>query len=124
METVIVISTNQVNNNATPTFVAPLETVRVVVGMETIVSYNISDNTAMGLSVVPVTVLPLGVAILPVVQLSDSIGMCMCVCLSMRLCPIVCACVIGYLIGASLSEPHTSEKLGIVVTYTNSYEKK
>ena len=27
------------------------------------------------------------------------------------------------LIGASLSEPHTSEKLGTVVTYTNNYEK-
>ena len=28
------------------------------------------------------------------------------------------------MIGASLSEPHTSEKLGTVVMYTNNYEKK
>ena len=28
------------------------------------------------------------------------------------------------MIGASLSEPHTSEKFGTVVTYTNNYEKK
>ena len=28
------------------------------------------------------------------------------------------------LVGGSLSEPHTSEKLGTVVTYTNNYEKK
>ena len=27
-------------------------------------------------------------------------------------------------VGASLSEPHTSEKFGTVVTYTNNYEKK
>ena len=29
-----------------------------------------------------------------------------------------------YCLLASLSEPHTSEKLGTVVTYTNNYEKK
>ena len=78
METVLVISTNQVNS-ATPTFVAPLETVRAVVGMETVVSYNISDDNTTGLSVIPVTVLPSGVSVLPVVQLSNRIGMCMCV---------------------------------------------
>ena len=33
-------------------------------------------------------------------------------------------CFKCFIVGASLSEPHTSEKLGTVVTYTNNYEKK
>ena len=39
---------------------------------------------------------------------------------------IVRACMVDRtsLIGASLSEPHTSEKFGTVVTYTNNYEKR
>ena len=74
METVLVISV-ELTNNTPPTFVAPLETVYAVVGMETVVSYNISDNDVTGgLSVVPVTVLPSGMSVDLPVQLTDSIG--------------------------------------------------
>ena len=74
METVLVIST-ELTNNTSPTFVAPLETVRAVVGMETVVSYNISDdNVTGGLSVISVTVLPSGMSVDLPVQLTDSIG--------------------------------------------------
>lgn len=73
METVLVIST-ELTNNSPPTFVAPLEKVHAVVGMETVVSYNISDDVTGGLSVVPVTVLPSGMSVELPVQLTDSIG--------------------------------------------------
>ena len=75
METVILIS-KELTNNTLPNFVTPLETVHAVVGMEMVVSYNISDDVAGGLSVIPSTVLPSGVSIDPPVELTDSVGRC------------------------------------------------
>lgn len=71
METVIVITEQE---NTTPTFAAPPETLHAVVGMETVVSYNISDDnvTADNLSIVPVTTLPSGMSV--TMELSDSVG--------------------------------------------------
>ena len=75
METVILISM-ELTNNTLPNFVTPLATVHAVVGMEMVMSYNISDDGIRGLSVVPSTVLPSGVSIDPPVGLTDSIGRC------------------------------------------------
>ena len=95
MEMVIVIST-ELTNNSLPTFVTPVETIRAVVGMETVVSYNISDDDVTGgLSVVPVTMLPSGVSVDLPVELTDSIGecndyyTCLCVCVCVCVCSVV-----------------------------------
>lgn len=87
METVIVITTEQ-RNNTTPTFITPSEIVRAVVGMETVVSYNISDDdVSAGLSIVPVTMLPSGVSVdQPIVQVSDTIGEYDSACVRARAC--------------------------------------
>ena len=73
METVMVIASQQ-GNNTTPTFITqPSEVVRAVVGMETVLSYSISDDdVTTGLSIVPVTMLPSGVSLEQAVMSNDT----------------------------------------------------
>jgi len=74
METLILVIERR--DDATPTFASPPDTLYAIVGMETMMSYDIIIDDITNVTVVPLTVLPAGVTLDPLMMTSNDTGEC------------------------------------------------